>query len=165
MHIASRHALWGLALLLGASLLGGCDQLIGPIPEDEEIVPPPRTPPADALEAALRERGRECAPYMVLEEDAMRGEGEAGDARDFSRMMHPGWCYKVVGLGEESIEDLDIRVYDPNSILLERDTTQDRQPYLGQMRPICPPESGAYRIEVRVVAGEGPFAVQLYRSL
>ncbi len=153
-------------LLLGlALLLSGCDAIIGEPPVEETVAPPPETPPADALEERLRARGREVAPYMVREEDAMRGDAEAGGARDFSRLLHPGWCYKVIGLGGDGIEDLDLRVYDPNGILLQRDTTQDPQPYVGQMRPICPSESGSFRIEVRVVRGQGDFAAQLYRSI
>lgn len=152
-------------LVLTMSCLAGCDALIGTPPEDDEVTPPPETPPADALEAELRERGRELAPYMIREDDAMRGEITEGGARDFSRVLYTGWCYKVIGLGGEGVEDLDVRVYDPNQALLQRDTTQDRQPYIGQMRPICPAEPGAYRVEVRGAAGAGPFAIQLYRSI
>lgn len=155
-----------LTLALAAvPLLGGCEGLFGAIPQDEPVTPPPETPPADELEARLRERGREVAPYMILEEAAMRGELAEGGSMDFSRVLHPGWCYKVIGLGGEGVEDLDLRVYDHRAILRQRDTTQDPQPYIGQMRPICPSESGAYRIEVRAAAGAGPFAVQLYRSI
>lgn len=149
-------------LALGLLLATGCDAIIGEPPQDDEVEPPPEEPPADELEARLRERGREVAPYMIREQGAMRGEDETAD---FSRVLHPGWCYKVVALGAEGIEDLDLRVYDPNNVLLQRDTTRDRQPYVGQMRPICPPESGTYRIEVRVVSGRGQYAAQLYRSI
>ena len=92
---------------------------------------------------------------MIRDGEALRGEADEGGARDYSHAMHPGWCYKVVGLGGEGIEDLDLRVYDPNQVLIQRDTTRDAQPYLGQMG----------RIEVRVVMGSGPFAVQVYRSI
>lgn len=153
-----------VALLLTLPLVG-CDFILGPAPRDEEVVPPTVEPPADELEARLRARGEEVAPYMVLEGSAMRGEAEQGGARDFSRMVHPGWCYKVIGLGGEGIEDLDLRVYDMNEVLLQRDTTRDPQPYIGQMRPICPGVSASYRIEVRVISGSGAFAAQLYRSI
>jgi hypothetical protein len=102
---------------------------------------------------------------MIRDGDPLRGEGEAGTARDYSHVMHPGWCYKVLGLGGEGVEDLDVRIYDPNDVLLQRDTTEDPRPLLGRMRPICPPESGTYRIEARVAEGRGEFAVQVYRSI
>ncbi len=131
--------------------------------EIEGATPPP--PPADALEAHLRELGEERAPFMVLSEGPMRGEGAQGDVRDYSQILHPGWCYKVLGAGGEGVVDLDLRVYDPNDVLLQRDTTRDAEPYIGQMRPICPGVSGTYRVQVRLVEGAGPFVVQVYRSI
>ena len=156
----------GAALLALALGLGGCGDLFGePPPPEETEAPPPEEPPADELEASLRELGRERAPYMIREGDPMRGEGPARTARDFSQVVYTGYCYKLIGLGAEGIEDLDLRVYDHNGVLRQRDTTQDPRPYIGQMRPICPTESGTYRIEVRIVAGEGEFVAQLYRSI
>lgn len=153
---------WVAAGALAFTLMA-CD---GGLPSrDDEIEVPPVPPPADELEASLRENGRELAPFMILSEDAMRGEIDEGGARDFSHVMHPGWCYKVLGLGGEGVEDLDIRIYDSNDVLLQRDTTRDAEPYIGRMRPICPGESGTYRVQVRMVSGAGPFVVQVYRSI
>ena len=153
-------------LLLSIVLLAsGCDSLFGAIPVDDEVQVEPPTPPADELEAQLRELGTERAPYMILEGAAMRDEIAEDGARDYSRSLHPGGCYKVLGLGGEGVEDLDVRIYNPNDVLLERDTTQDNRPYLGQMRPICPVESGSFRIQVRMIQGSGPYAVQVYRSI
>ncbi|MBX3268853.1 MAG: hypothetical protein KF729_01245 [Sandaracinaceae bacterium] len=152
------------AFALAAALaLLGCDALPGPGTPTVEAPAPP--PPADPLEARLRELGRERAAFMVLDEAALRGEGAQGDLRDYSHVMHPGWCYKVLGLGGEGVVDLDLRVYDPNDVLLQRDTTRDAEPQIGQMRPICPGVSGTYRIQVRLVEGGGPFVVQVYRSI
>ena len=152
-------------LVLFGLLLGGCDAIVGEAPPDDDVPQEPETPPADELEARLRARGQEVAPWMIRDGEALRGEADEGGARDYSHAMHPGWCYKVVGLGGEGVEDLDLRVYDPNQVLIQRDTTRDAQPYLGQMRPICPGSSGTFRIEARVVTGAGPFAVQVYRSI
>ena len=148
-----------------ALTLAGCDTF-GPIPEDEPLIPPETTEPADELEAELRARGRELAPYMILEEEAMRGElPSEGATRDFGRLLRPGWCYKVIGLGGEGVEDLDVRVYEPGGGLVQRDVGTDREAYLGQMRPICPNEAATYRVQIRAATGQGPFVVQLYRSL
>lgn len=148
------------AALLVVLALAGCESL----PHQPDPPPPPEPPPADELEARLRARGAEIADWMMRNGDPMRGEIAEGGARDFSHLMQPGWCYKIVAVSE-GIEDLDLRLYDQGSVLVQRDTTQDAQPYIGLERPICPAEAGTYRIEVRARAGGGPFAVQVYRSL
>jgi hypothetical protein len=132
-------------------------------PHDPEP-PPQQAPPADALEARLRERGNEIAAFMMPHEAVKRGEMEERGARDFSEVMHAGWCYKIVAVAD-GITDLDLRLFDPNDVLLQRDVTQDDQPFLGRERPICPVEAGNYRIEVRARTGGGQFALQVYRSL
>ncbi len=141
-------------------LVAGCDSL----PHQPDPPPPPEDPPADALEARLRARGEVIADWMMRNGDPMRGELEEGDARDFSHLMQPGWCYKVVAVAE-GIEDLDLRLYDGGSVLVQRDVTEDDQPYIGLDRPVCPAEASTYRIEVRAHRGSGPFALQVYRSL
>lgn len=154
-----------VVVLLGAVPLVACDFILADAPRDQDIIQEPVTPPADELEARLRERGREVAPYMVLAGEAMRGEAEEGDSRDFSQMVYHGWCYQLIALGGEGIEDLDMRIYDDNDVLLQRDTTRDAQPYIGRMRPICPAVSATYRIQIRVVSGSGQFVAQVYRSI
>lgn len=147
--------------LLFALALFGCDSL----PHQPDPPPPPEEPPADELEAQLRTRGDEIADWMMRNGDPMRGELTEGGARDFSHLMQPGWCYKLVAVSGEGIEDLDLRLYDSDSVLVQRDTTQDPRPYIGLERPICPVEADTYRIEVRARTGSGQFAVQVYRSL
>lgn len=149
-----------IALVLSLSLFG-CDSL----PHQPDPPPPPEEPPADELEAQLRTRGEEIADWMMRNGDPMRGELTEGGARDFSHLMQPGWCYKIVAVSGEGIEDLDLRLYDSDSVLVQRDTSQDPRPYIGLERPICPAEADTYRIEVRARTGSGQFAVQVYRSL
>lgn len=149
------------ALLVLTLVLLGCDVR----PAEEPPPAPPPDPPADALEAALRARGEEVADWMMRDGAPLRGTVAEGESRDFSHVMLPGFCYKVVAVSGEGIEDLEIRLYDGNSVLLQRDTTEDPQPFLGRERPVCPPETATYRLEVRAVAGGGDFAVHFYRSL
>jgi hypothetical protein len=148
------------AVVLLVVALAGCDD--APPATDPQAVP--EEPPADELEARLRARGREAADWMTRSGSAYRGEVAEGDARDFSHIMQPGFCYKVVGLAE-GIEDLDISVYDENNVLLQRDTTEDAQPVIGSERPLCPYDAATYRLQVRARRGAGRFAVQFYRSL
>lgn len=141
--------------------LAGCD-VVTHTPEPPAVEQPP---PADALEAHLRERGRDIAEWMMPDGTPQRGELREGSARDFSHLMQPGWCYKLVGVGGEGIRDLDLRIYDGHDVLVQRDTTQDAEPQVGIDSPVCPAEAASYRIEVRAQSGSGAFAVQVYRSL
>jgi hypothetical protein len=148
---------WALVALL---LLVGCDE------RTTHTRPTPETPPADALEARLRARGRVVADWMERSGRADRGELREGEARDFTHIMQMGFCYKVIALGGEGIQDLDIRLFDQNNVLLLRDTTEDAQPVIGTERPVCPYETATtYRLEVRARRGSGPFVAQFYHSL
>ncbi len=149
-----------LACLVLLVALNGCDDS----PPAADPQPAPEEPPADELEARLRERGRVAADWMTRSGSALRGELAEGGTQDFSHVMQPGFCYKLVALAD-GIQDLDLSVYDENNVLLQRDTTEDAQPVIGNERPICPYELATYRVQVRARRGAGPFAVQFYRSL
>lgn len=149
------------AALIAVLALVGCDA----VPRAPDPPPEPEEPPADELEAQLRERGKEVADWMTKDGPPKRATLAQGEIRDFGHALHPGWCYKVVALADESVGDLDLRLYDSHSVLVERDTTEDVQPVLGMARPVCPNESAIYRIEVRALSGGGRVAVQVYRSL
>lgn len=144
------------------ALLAGCDvEPAAPPPP-----PPPEAPPADELEASLRALGREAAEWMTPSGEPHRGElPTEGAVRDVTHVMQPGWCYKVVAVGGEGIEDLDVRVFDGNGALIQRDTSEEPRAVVGTARPICPSVAASYRVEVRARRGAGPFALQVHRSL
>jgi hypothetical protein len=148
--------------MLVAFVAVGCDAG----PHQPEPPPEPEAPPADELEAQLRALGREVADWMTRSGDPYRGElPEEGAARDLSHVMQPGWCYKVVAVAGPGIQDLDVRVFDGNSALVQRDATDEPRAVVGVGRPICPSVAANYRIEVRARRGAGPFALQVHRSL
>ncbi|RZO64011.1 MAG: hypothetical protein EVA89_05550, partial [Sandaracinaceae bacterium] len=70
-------------LVLFGLLLGGCDAIVGEAPPDDDVPQEPETPPADELEARLRARGQEVAPWMIRDGEALRGEADEGGARDY----------------------------------------------------------------------------------
>lgn len=142
--------------------LAGCDE---PAERPRQIdEAPDLPPPADALEAAIRERAPNEAMLMIPHEDVVRGELSEGQRRDFTSVLRAGLCYKVLGQGGDGVRDLDLVVFDSNNVLLQRDATQDAHPVIGVERAICPIEPGMYRVEVRMAQGGGPYAVQLWVS-
>jgi hypothetical protein len=149
--------------LLWALAASGCDGR-----RAEELArideAPALPPPADELEMAIRRRAPNEALLMVPHDAPVRGELAQGQRRDFTAVLRPGLCYKVLGEGGAGVGDLDLVAYDPHGVLLQRDATQHPHPALGIDRPICPAEPGLYRFEIRMVQGGGPYAVQVWVS-
>ena len=78
----------GLFVLLLA-MLAGCDD--EPYEEPRQIDDPVELPPpADALEAAIRERAPEEAMLMIPHEPVVRGELAEGERRDFTSVLRAG---------------------------------------------------------------------------
>lgn len=150
----------GLVILLS---LGGCD--VEPYQEPRQIDDAPDLPPpADALEAAMRERAPSEAMLMIPHEPVVRGELAEGERRDFTSVLRAGLCYKVLAQGGPGVSDLDVIAYSPENVLLQRDATQSDAPVIGVQRAICPLDTGLYRFEVRMARGGGPFAAQIWVS-
>jgi hypothetical protein len=151
-----RAAAFFAALALGCTGREAEALPIIPLPDD-------LAPPADALEARLRERGPTDAPLLVPDGPAFRATLGAGESRTFTAVLRAGVCYKVLGGADASVTDLDVLVYDPNNVLMQRDTTTERELVLGSERGICPTEVGMWRFELGVAAGEGAVIAQLWR--
>ncbi len=154
------------ALTLVVIALGIAPAACGGRPEEPlPVVPLPDdlAPPADALEARLRERGPTEAPLLVPDGPAFRATLEHGERRSFTSVLRAGVCYKVLGGAAESITDLDVFVYDAHSVLVQRDTTVGRELVIGTERGLCPSDAGAWRFEVVATGGEGAVIAQLWR--
>jgi hypothetical protein len=72
--------------------------------------------------------------------------------------LSAGSCYALLASGGPGVRDLDLRLLDPAGGELARDTATDPSPLLR----VCPEVSGAFRLEVRMFSGSGPYA---YRTL
>lgn len=151
---------------LGAALISsvglGCGEASEELRQIDEA--PDLPPPADELEAAIRERAPTEAMLMIPYEDVVRGELARGERRNFTTVLRTGLCYKILGQGDSQVSDLDLFVYGPDGTLLQRDRTQSASPVIGVERAICPVEPAAYRIEVRMAEGSGTYGVQTWVS-
>ena len=121
-------------------------------------------PPKDALEASIRRRAPEEAPYMVVQDQALRGDLDAGQSATHSLIVQAGACYKVLAAGGKGVIDLDLLVFDDDLVLTQRDLTRGAHPVVGAVDAICPAESGAYRLQVRMKEGKGRYVAQVYTS-
>lgn len=155
--------LFFLLATLVALPAAGCE--IEPYEEPRQIDDPLELPPpADALEAAIRERAPNEAMLMIPHEPVVRGELPEGQRRDFTSVLRAGLCYKVLAQGGPGVQDLDVVVYSPENVLLQRDATESDRPVIGTRRAICPAETGLYRVEIRMARGGGTYAAQLWVS-
>jgi hypothetical protein len=79
-------------------------------------------------------------------------------------VMQAGKCFKIIGIGDIGVQDLDLKLFDPNGVQLQQDVETDNYPALGVEAPICPSTAGAYRLQVHMYRGSGPFGVQVYET-
>jgi hypothetical protein len=162
-----------LALLLSFALLG-CEEGGGTAPAGgdqagEEAAPPPELtfPPADpsdplavAIHGMAEQYARNMEPHGVIS----RGTLRTGEVRDHQAVLEGGRCYKVLAAGGPEATDLDLVLIDPNGVPLQQDSGTDARPVLGLTESICPMNGGAYRVQVRMYAGSGEYAMQVART-
>ena len=104
------------------------------------------------------------AKGFVAEGSIVKGTLTQGGRSDHLLVLKAGHCYRVVGAAEESVADMDLLLYDPNGVQINQDSGTDRFPVLGLSSEVCPPQGGAYRVQVYMYQGGGAFAFGLYRS-
>ncbi len=118
----------------------------------------------DPLGEAVAAQAKTSARGFVKVDHLWRGELTAHERRSFLVVMVYGHCYRFVAAGGGGVRDLDLALLDGNGVEMQRDVTEDPNPVLGEQASICPSGPGAYRIEVRMRTGEGPFALGLFRD-
>lgn len=87
-----------------------------------------------------------------------------GGRNDHLTVLRAGHCYRIVGAGGAGVQDMDLFLYDPEGVQVQQDPGQDRYPALGVQSEVCPPLGGAYRLQVHMYEGGGPYAVRVYRT-
>lgn len=131
----------------------------------EPAVPPLEAPPpGDALAKAMYERAQQFAEGMGPATPLFRGTLDTGATQDYQAVLQGTRCFKIIGVGGDGVRDLDLFLFDPDSVQVLQDTATDSYPVLGLTHPICPDTSGAYRVQVKMFEGSGDFAVQVFQS-
>jgi hypothetical protein len=126
-----------------------------------DLEPLPRNaPPAQVLVQAAKR----YAPGLVALGPVISGDLAQGGRSDHLVVLESGRCYRVVGIGGEGVDDMDLFLYDPQGVQANQDASQDRYPVLGVQTEICPIRAGAYRLQVQMYKGGGQFAVGVYRT-
>jgi hypothetical protein len=136
----------------------------GATPATAPAVDPALAEPADAMGQRLREAARAGASAHLPVGVYFRDRLARAEGRDFLVVLKGVHCYRIVAIGDPGVEDLDLVIHDPAGVRWRQDLTQDANPVLGVDAELCPPESGAYRLHVRMAAGQGEFLAGVYRS-
>ena len=121
--------------------------------------------PGDHIAQQMRLRAEQFAEGMEPGTQLFRGTLATGDNQDYQAVLQAGRCFKIIGVGTESVSDLDLFLFDPNGVQVQQDTATDAYPVLGLTTPICPEQAGAYRVQVRMYAGSGEFGVQVWQTV
>lgn len=158
-HVVKAQLVRGLVALVVLAGLTACDGTYVPPPAP----PDPDPPPADPTEALLRSRAQAEAPYMIRQGASQHTTLEAGGRWSFVAVLEQGLCYKFLAQGEESVGELELRLYDEHGVLQQEDASTGSGAVLGTVRPICPQEPMSYRVEARG-AGAGAVFAQVYAS-
>ena len=83
------------------------------------------------------------------------------EARRFPVTLRAGQPYRMVGVCDARCADIDLRLFDPNGVLVTQDRAPDRTPLV----ELSPPSTGAYTIELAMAqCAEAPcyFAFNVY---
>jgi hypothetical protein len=91
----------------------------------------------------------------------LRGVLSQGESSSHTFDVVAGHCYRVIGASGVEAEDIDLVLFSPDGTEIDSDTRSLRDPMLGSTRPLCPPVSGTYRVEVRMVRGQGDYGLQV----
>ncbi len=73
-------------------------------------------------------------------------------------------CYRILAAGGVEVNDMDLALFGADGSELDADTAGADYPSLGTARPICPPSGGRFRIEVRMVGGQGEYGLAVLRT-
>jgi len=131
-----------------------------PLGAETAPLPDPLAPPLQALDAMAKR----YAAGLIAEGAAIEGELAQGERRDHLLVLRTGHCYRVLGAGEASLDDLDLALFDPTGAPVTEDPGQDRYPVIGVQGGVCPSQPGSFRLQTHAYVGHGKFALRLYRT-
>lgn len=130
---------------------------------DEVAALPPLPRDASPEQLLVHAQKRHAAGLVALGKP-IAGTLAQGARSDHLLVLESGRCYKIVGVGEDGVQDMDLFLYDPQGVQANQDASQDRFPVLGEQIEICPFRSGAYRLQVQMYQGGGRFAIATFRT-
>lgn len=124
------------------------------------VQPPPPVVANDFLGNRMREISGRYASGRAAVSPLMRGNLSTSQTQDFSVPLSAGRCYTVIGVGEPSVSDLDMFLFDGNGTQVAQDQATDNFPIV----QTCPSVPGNFRVQVKMYSGYGAFGLQVFGS-
>lgn len=112
----------------------------------------------DYLSNRMREISTRYAAGRTPVSPLMRGNLSTSQTQDFSVALQAGRCFTVVGVGDPSVTDLDMFLFDQNGTQVTQDQATDNFPIL----QVCPNVPGNFRVQVKMYSGYGSFGLQVF---
>jgi len=122
------------------------------------VIGPPPIVQNDFLSNRMREISGRYAGGRAPVSPLMRGNLTTSQTQDFSIALSAGRCYTVVGVGEPSVTDLDLFLFDQNGTSVAQDQATDNFPIV----QACPNVPGNFRVQVKMYSGYGAFGLQVF---
>jgi hypothetical protein len=115
-------------------------------------------PPSDPLSRRVMEIAGHYATGARLVGSVKRGAASRGSSVNYAYNLVPGHCYTVIVAGSPSATDIDLFLFDPNRRRVASDREANNLPHLSH----CASMPAAYRLEVKMHRGDGPFALGVF---
>ena len=112
----------------------------------------------DFLTNRMREISGRYASGRAPVSPLMRGNLQTSQTQDFSVALQSGHCYTVVGVGDPSVTDLDLFLFDGMGTQVAQDQATDNFPIV----QTCPSVPSNFRIQVKMYSGYGAFGIQVF---
>jgi hypothetical protein len=150
-------------VLLGCGFLG-CDQeppeeVPAADPADHGEAP---DPDEDPLGARIHAIGLDRIERYEPSEVVHRGSLRAGQVRNHPEVMLGTSCYVVIGVSEDSLEELSLSILDPGGAPILQSPARGTEVTIGLRDALCPVEPGVYKIRARSYKGDGDYAIRVY---
>lgn len=121
--------------------------------------------PGPSIDRAMQARQVLLAPDMVASSQLHRGFLTEGQDARFDTVLELGTCYRLLGVAESTLADLDISMADENGNSIAEDDSADAYPVLGAgSDTICPRWTGPFRVRAVASVGSGAYGLQLFRT-
>lgn len=119
---------------------------------------------ADYVSQHMAVRYQQYASDMVPSSYLQYGNLYEGQEEEFSTVFEVGYCYRVIGVSGETMQDLDLFIVDENGNAISSDTGVENFAVLGMGSDmICPRWTGPFYITARAYRGYGDYGVQVFR--